>query len=324
VFAWQLTSTQGEFLTTLWRLPAVELLGVSVMSLSSVPSGLGIRRVFRVLPGGGRRRAAALALLAVLPAATVSLGAAPAQADRRIVGGWADSTVQHPWMVAVASRVQFGDARSGQFCGGTLVTPTKVVTAAHCFYDERYGRQVERPGLTVVLGRTDLTARDGVEVPVADVWIHPRYSFEENMQDVAVLTLQTPQDPRAVLPLVGQGETAPYAPGTRAQVYGWGDTTGRAAYANTLHGVEVPIVADSVCARDYPGGAEGAFDARSMVCAGEAHGGKDACQGDSGGPLVVDGRLVGLVSWGTGCAEARHPGVYTRLAAVADAVNAQL
>ncbi len=263
-------------------------------------------------------------MLAALPAALVALGAAPAQADRRIVGGWADSTTQHPWVVGVASREQFGSARSGQFCGGTLVTPTKVVTAAHCFYDEANARPADRPGLTVIVGRTDLTGRTGREVPVTDVWIHPQYSFEQNMQDVAVLTLAAPQQDVPVLAMVGQGESGPYAAGTRAQVYGWGDTTGRADYASTLHGVEVPIVADSVCARDYPGGSEGAFDARGMVCAGEQRGGKDACQGDSGGPLVVDGRLVGLVSWGTGCAEARHPGVYTRLAAVADAVNAQL
>ncbi|WP_329568094.1 S1 family peptidase [Kitasatospora sp. NBC_01266] len=293
------------------------------MSLSSRPPGPDARR----RPGparGARRRAAALVLLAALPSALLSLTATPAQADRRIVGGWADSTVQRPWMVAVSSRAQFGDARSGQFCGGTLVAPTKVVTAAHCFYDEQQGRPTDRPGLTVIVGRTDLTSSDGVEVPVTNVWIHPQYSFDQNMQDVAVLTLATAQDGRAVLPLVGQGDTAPYAAGTRAQVYGWGDTTGHATYADRLHGVDVPMVADSVCARDYPGGADGTFDARGMVCAGESMGGKDACQGDSGGPLVVNGQLVGLVSWGAGCAEAKHPGVYTRLSAVADAVNAQL
>ncbi|GAA1255223.1 serine protease [Kitasatospora nipponensis] len=298
------------------------------MSISSAPPGDRVRTARggfrRSRARGGSRRVAALALLAVLPGALLTVGAAPAQAERRIVGGWTDTADQRPWMVAVASRQQFGDARSGQFCGGTLVTPTKVVTAAHCFYDESAGRETHRPGLTAIIGRTDLTRRDGVEVPVTSVWIHPQYSFEQNMQDVAVLTLQYPQDARAVLPMVGQGETAPYAVGTRAQVYGWGDTTGRATYATTLHGVDVPIVADAVCARDYPGGSEGTFDARGMVCAGESRGGKDACQGDSGGPLVVADRLVGLVSWGAGCADARHPGVYTRLAAVADVVNGQL
>ncbi|MGF1427453.1 S1 family peptidase [Kitasatospora sp. LaBMicrA B282] len=299
------------------------------MSLSSPPSGSTTRPAARPAARGcgreTRRRAAVLAALATLPAVLVSLGAGPAQADRRIVGGSADSTGVHPWMVAVASRTQFGDGRSGQFCGGTLVAPTKVITAAHCFYDEQ-GRPTDRPGLAVVIGRTDLTnQKKGQEVPVTNVWIHPQYSFEQNMQDVAVLTLAVPQDGRSVLPMVGPGETAPYAPGTPAQVYGWGDTTGRANYAKALRSVQVPIVADSVCAADYPGGADGAFDARGMVCAGDdEHGGADACQGDSGGPLVVGGRLVGLVSWGAGCAEARHPGVYTRLAAVADEVNAQL
>ncbi|GAA1981733.1 S1 family peptidase [Kitasatospora viridis] len=292
-------------------------------SVSSVPSGAGSRSGRPVRLSVGRRRAAALALLTVLPTALVSLGAAPAQADRRIVGGYADSTEQHPWLVAVASRAQYGGARSGQFCGGTLVSSTKVVTAAHCFYDEQ-GRPVTRPGLTVVIGRTDLTGQAGVEVPVSQVWIHPDYSYDQNMQDVAVLTLSSPQQGRAVLPMVGQGETAPYAPGTMAQVYGWGDTTGHGNYSSTARAVDVPMVSDQECARDYPGGSDGAFDARGMVCAGEAQGGRDACQGDSGGPLVVDGRLVGLVSWGTGCAEAGHPGVYTRLAAVADAVDGQL
>ncbi|WP_083974718.1 S1 family peptidase [Kitasatospora mediocidica] len=288
--------------------------------MSTSPALLGRRRIDR----SRRSRSAVLAVLAVLPVALVSLGAAPAHADRRIIGGAVDSTDRHPWVVAISSRPQFGDARSGQFCGGTLVSPTKVVTAAHCLYDESTGRPTDRPGLTVIVGRTDLTTRAGSEVPVSNVWIHPQYSFDQNTQDVAVLTLALPQQGVQVLPMVAPGDQGPYATGTRAQVYGWGDTTGHATYASTLHAVDVPIVADDVCARDYPGGPEGAFDARSMVCAGEARGGKDACQGDSGGPLVVEGHLVGLVSWGAGCAEARHPGVYTRLAAVVDAVDAQL
>ncbi|MEU9046739.1 MULTISPECIES: serine protease [unclassified Kitasatospora] len=271
-----------------------------------------------------RRRAAVLALLAAVPVPLVALGtAAPAEAQRRVVGGNAASTVDHPWIVALASRQQFGSGRSGQFCGGALVGPAKVVTAAHCFYDEGKGR-VERPGLKVIIGRDDMRGTSGREVAVQSVWIHPDYSFAANMNDVAVLTLAESQGSRPVVELVGPGETAPYAAGTRAQVYGWGDTTGRGDYSPVLRGVDVSIVPDQTCAHAYPGGQDGKFDARGMVCAGEEKGGKDACQGDSGGPLVVDGRLVGLVSWGTGCAEAAHPGVYTRVSTVADAVHSVL
>ncbi|MFB7665564.1 trypsin-like serine protease [Kitasatospora sp. NPDC056138] len=272
-----------------------------------------------VLPRRRRRRAVALALLAALPVPLIALSAAvPAAAQRRVVGGAAVSTAAHPWMVALSSRREYGNARSGQFCGGTLVAPTKVVTAAHCFYDESNGRRVDRPGLRVIVGRDDLTRRDGREVEVREVRIHPNYAYAANMQDVAVLTLAEPQPATAVLDYLSPGETEPYAPGTRAQVFGWGDTRGDGSYSNTLRSVEVPIVADEICAHAYPGGPDGAFDARGMVCAGEEHGGKDACQGDSGGPLVVAGRLAGLVSWGTGCADANHPGVYTRVAAVSE------
>ncbi|MFD0279487.1 S1 family peptidase [Kitasatospora sp. NPDC127111] len=265
-------------------------------------------------------------MLAALPAPLVALGpgAAPAQAQRRIVGGVTASTAEHPWLVALSSRQQFGSGRSGQFCGGALVTPTKVVTAAHCFYDESRGKRVDRPGLKVVVGRDDLRGSVGREVSVGSVWIHPDYDFAANMNDVAVLTLSESQGARPVIDLVGQGETEPYRPGTRAQVFGWGDTNGTGNYSPTLRGVDVPIIPDQTCAQAYPGGPDGKFDARGMVCAGEEKGGRDACQGDSGGPLVVAGRLAGLVSWGTGCAEAAHPGVYTRVGAVSDAVRSVL
>ncbi|MEV7178183.1 serine protease [Kitasatospora sp. NPDC093679] len=271
------------------------------------------------------RRAVAAALLAALPASLTVLGAAgPAAAQRRIVGGAASSTSDHPWMVAVASRQQFGSSRSGQFCGGVLVSATKVVTAAHCFYDERTGHRADRPGLQAVIGRDDLRDRDGREVTVRNVWIDPGYDFTRNLRDVAVLTLAEPQAGRPVIGMVAQGETGPYAAGTEARVYGWGDTRGNGSYSPTLRSVEVPVVSDEVCSRAYPAGGDSPYDARVMVCAGAEQGGRDACQGDSGGPLVVAGRLVGLVSWGTGCAEAAHPGVYTRLAAVADDVRSAL
>jgi secreted trypsin-like serine protease len=86
----------------------------------------------------------------------------------------------------------------------------------------------------------------------------------------------------------------------------------------------VPITTDAYCASAYPSGLgeaqnDGYFDPSTMLCAGYPRGGTDTCQGDSGGPLLVPrarGRLllVAATSFGKGCAEAGHPGVYALLA----------
>ncbi|GAA3480496.1 hypothetical protein GCM10018966_050260 [Streptomyces yanii] len=85
----------------------------------------------------------------------------------------------------------------------------------------------------------------------------------------------------------------------------------------SLRSAQVRVLPDSTCERAYPGGRGAAYEASTMLCAGEPHGGHDACQGDSGGPLVAGGRLIGLVSWGNGCGMAGSPGVYTRISAAA-------
>lgn len=82
-----------------------------------------------------------------------------------------------------------------------------------------------------------------------------------------------------------------------------------------LQGVPVPIVNQKMCA-DYYKGFGGIT--QQMICAGYKEGGRDACQGDSGGPLVCNGKLIGCVSWGYGCAVEHYPGVYSRVAAVRD------
>jgi secreted trypsin-like serine protease len=130
--------------------------------------------------------------------------------------------------------------------------------------------------------------------------------------DVAVLTLAEPL-PGETLPLVDANDTASYAPGTEATVLGWGRTAEGANPSPALRQVQVPIETDAECARSVPEYRPGA-----MVCAGYPRGGKDACEGDSGGPMVVGGRLVGVVSYGRGCARPGQPGIYTRLAGYRD------
>ncbi|MET7761256.1 serine protease [Streptomyces sp. NPDC005336] len=258
--------------------------------------------------------AAALALLLLAPA--------PATADRVVVGGHPVRTVEAPWTVAVASRELFGKKRSGQFCGAAVVSPTTVLTAAHCLSRGVLGvNWWEVRDLRVIIGRNDLRASDGMEYPPVRVWVNPAYETDNRAGDVAVITLGYPLPSAYIIPMAGSGDRA-YQPGERAAVYGWGDTEGNGSYASSLRTTTVRMLADAACEAAYPGNADGDYAAESMVCAGMPKGGRDACQGDSGGPLVAEGQLVGLVSWGSGCAVAGRPGVYTRISAVAPLVAA--
>jgi secreted trypsin-like serine protease len=147
------------------------------------------------------------------------------------------------------------------------------------------------------------------------VWVNPDYDAVSNAGDFAVLTLADPLPQSSVIGMAAAGDTA-YEPGTAATVYGWGDLTGSGDYAGSLHAARLHVLPDARCEEAYPGGADGTYLPESMLCAGEAQGGRDACQGDSGGPLVAQGRLIGLVSWGSGCGRAGSPGVYTRVSDV--------
>ncbi|MDX3326438.1 MULTISPECIES: trypsin-like serine protease [Streptomyces] len=265
------------------------------------------RVLVRVLP-------AALTLAAA--AAVIPLGPpAPAAADSIIVGGKPVAVADSPWTVALSSRDRFGGTRAGQFCGGVAIAPSKVLTAAHCLRDDVLGASVtEVRDLRVIAGRDELSGPGGQEIPVRSSWVNPGYDPHTNAGDLAVLTLDRALPEKSVIPMAGAGNAA-YEPGTEATVYGWGDTTGYGAYASGLHAATVRVLPDSDCARAYPGGTQGAYDASSMLCAGDTAGGRDACQGDSGGPLVARGRLIGLVSWGSGCGSPGSPGVYTRVSA---------
>ncbi|MER5358937.1 serine protease [Streptomyces sp. NPDC002785] len=254
------------------------------------------------------------ALMAVT--AAIPLGSpAPAVAHSVVIGGQPAQVKDSPWVVALSSRDRFGETRAGQFCGGVVVAPQKVLTAAHCLGREALGVDVgEVHDLRVISGRDVLRGTGGQETPVRAVWSNPAFDPATNAGDLAVLTLADALPAKSVIPMAQSGDAA-YEPGTGAVVYGWGDTTGNSDYASSLHSTAVSILPDNLCRQAYPGGTDGVYDASAMLCAGELLGGHDACQGDSGGPLVVRGRLIGLVSWGDGCGRVGSPGVYTRISA---------
>ncbi|HJQ45491.1 MAG TPA: serine protease [Amycolatopsis sp.] len=256
--------------------------------------------------------AAAAALAASLPIAAVAAtsgattdSSPPSQAQPRIVGGTEASVKDYPYAVYLT------DSRDNQFCGGVLVSPTAVATAAHC------ASAVGQSDMRVVAGRQDKRDDDGIVSKVTHVWVEPGFSDPGKGDDVAVLTLDhsVPYQP-AKLP--GSSSASLYNAGTNATVVGWGRTADGGTRSQYLRSAVVPVVGDSTCSQAYSN-----YDAKSMVCAGYPDGGVDACQGDSGGPLVVNGTLIGIVSWGDGCAKAGKYGVYTRVSTYADDIKAQ-
>ncbi|CAM5248473.1 hypothetical protein SVIOM342S_10078 [Streptomyces violaceorubidus] len=140
------------------------------------------------------------------------------------------------------------------------------------------------------------------------MWVNPGHDDNSNAGDFAVLTLSEALPAGSVVGMAAEGDPA-YAPDTGALVYGWGDTSGAGDYANGLHAARVRVLPDASCERAYPGSDDGRYLRSTMLCAGEETGGRDACQGDSGGPLVGQGRLIGLVSWGSGSGRPGSPGV---------------
>ncbi|MGH4034909.1 serine protease [Actinomycetota bacterium Odt1-20B] len=270
-------------------------------------------RFARNLTGAVALTAAATALALVSPT--------PVAADSVVIGGNPVQASESPWAVALSSRDRFGGTRAGQFCGGVVVGPSTVLTAAHCLSEEVLGVPLnEVTDLKVIAGRGDLRAADGGEVPVSRAWVNPSYDSYTNAGDVAALTLSRPLPASWAIPMASEGDPA-YEAGTGAAVYGWGDTTGAGDYARKLRSARVRVLPDTACEAAYPGDSDGTYLPASMLCAGELEGGRDACQGDSGGPLVAHGRLVGLVSWGSGCGRAGSPGVYTRVSEVLRAVR---
>jgi secreted trypsin-like serine protease len=258
------------------------------------------------------RPLALVAAAAAIPLAPL-VSAAPAAADSIVVGGFPVDVSQAPWTVALSSRDRFGGTRSGQFCGGVAVGPTTVLTAAHCLAEDVLGAPPSQVrDLKIIAGRTDLRTAQGQEIAVRQSWVNPAYDDTSNTGDFAVLTLAESLPQNAVVGMAGAGDPA-YAAGTGATVYGWGDATGAGDYAYGLRAARVHVLPDTICETAYPGGGDGSYVPRAMVCAGEPAGGRDSCQGDSGGPLVAQGRVIGLVSWGSGCGQPNSPGVYTRI-----------
>lgn len=280
------------------------------------------------------RRPVLLALVALCTAFLLAVPAANAaarpKAHASVVGGTAALASDVPWQALVLIWPD-PNSNSAYLCGGSILDATHVLTAAHCVTDEDPPYSVAGADtIDVYVGLKSFSTRGTLPAPAQLLSVTQTPAVDPDWAptsanlrgDAAVLTV----DPIALTP--GGVEAIPLAPvgftpqtGSNLLLSGWGTTAVRAPCVSCTNDDMPPdrlqlnthVPASAVCASTY----RTKFDATTQVCAGD--GGNGACQGDSGGPLAqqIGGTwsLVGIVSWGYGCAySASYPGVYTRVA----------
>ncbi|XP_056392709.1 serine protease 33-like [Hyla sarda] len=235
--------------------------------------------------------------------------------SQRIVGGADSAPGEWPWQVSI----QLEDFPE---CGGSLITNSWVLTAAHCFT-----QSMNVSEYTVYLGAHQLSGlqQSGVVARgIKGIIIHPDFTEEGSSGDIALVELENPVDfTSSILPVCLPSASVNLPAGTLCWATGWGAFKDGVPLDNpkTLQEVQLALIDNKNCESMYQ--ASLGYNPKlklikdDMMCAGYKEGKRDTCQGDSGGPLVcsLNGASVqmGIISWGFGCAEPSHPGVYTRV-----------
>ncbi|MGH1407493.1 MAG: serine protease [Rhodomicrobiaceae bacterium] len=225
------------------------------------------------------------------------------KSGKRIVGGETTEIEKHPWQVALNI--------DGSLCGGSIIGPKWVLTAAHCIPGNAHPKDVKYKA-----GATHLRSGDSWK-NIEKIIVHKGYNPQTYENDIALIKLRRPPVGK-IIPLAKKNLKIEI--GQDLEVTGWGATGEGGDISDKLKRADVPFVSNQTCnAKEIYDGIIGP----GMMCAGRKSGGVDACQGDSGGPLVLkddngDAVLVGVVSWGEGCARKLKYGVYTSVSIYRD------
>ncbi|XP_032889787.1 hyaluronan-binding protein 2-like isoform X1 [Amblyraja radiata] len=235
----------------------------------------------------------------------------------KIFGGKRTVPGKYPWQVSLQLKNRVGLYKPGHLCGGALIKPCWVLTAAHCIFS-----QAQPKDFRLQLGKQDLQ-RDETHQQIFDVEniiVHDNYQ-ETSVglyNDIALLKIKQVNGHCAKETKYVKTVCMPdsdFQPGTDCHISGWGQTETEAASNQLLH-TKVKLISDQHCKDPR---AYGNAINHTMFCAGSLDGSVDSCQGDSGGPLTCmkNGRhqVYGIVSWGDRCGVKYKPGVYVRLTA---------
>ncbi|XP_033214293.1 trypsin-1-like [Belonocnema kinseyi] len=223
----------------------------------------------------------------------------------RIVGGVETQVNQYPWVALLMHKGRF-------YCGGTVINSKFVLTASHCVVD-----RFDKNAIVVRIlehDRNTTSESDIQNFKVSEILRHGSYSTVNYDNDIALLKIEGEFNFKDGMRPVCLPEKAKTFSGMTGIVTGWGAVQQSGPLSTVLQEVMVPIMSNEECRMTrYP--ARRITD--NMLCAGYREGAKDSCQGDSGGPLHVANEtvhsIVGVVSWGEGCAQPNFPGVYTRV-----------
>ncbi|KAM6998597.1 LOW QUALITY PROTEIN: transmembrane protease serine 4 [Passerculus sandwichensis] len=226
----------------------------------------------------------------------------------RVLGGSPAAIEAWPWQVSLQYRKE-------HICGGSIIAPGWVLTAAHCFKNNPIIQSWR------VKAGSDLLS-GAATIAVEKVFLAEVTPASPKDNDIALVKLRSPvHDSDSTKPICLPYFDEELVPGTPLWVIGWGYTEEHGKLSERLQQAEVELIdAQSCNLAAYHGDVTD-----RMLCAGLPQGGVDTCQGDSGGPLLYSGghwQVVGIVSWGQGCGTPSTPGVYTSVRAYLDWIYA--